>query len=60
LLASVADAVGADCAAYDACMANGAAKMVAAVKIETAAGTAADVNETPTFALNGTLCRPMR
>ena len=54
-LASVADAVGADRTAYDACMANGAADMVAAVKAETAQGQAAGVNQTPTIALNGTL-----
>ena len=54
-LASVADAVGADRAAYDACMADGAADMVAAVKAETSLGHAAGVNQTPTIALNGTL-----
>jgi len=54
-LASVADAVGADRSAYDACMANGAADMVAAVKAETAQGNAAGVSQTPTIALNGTL-----
>lgn len=54
-LASVADAVGADKAAYDACMANGAAGMVAAVKAETAVGTAAGVNQTPTIAIDGKL-----
>jgi len=54
-LASVADAVGADRTAYDACMANGAADTVAAVKAETATGTAAGVNQTPTIALNGKL-----
>ena len=54
-LASVAAAVGADRTAYDACMANGAADMVAAVNAETALGVAAGVNETPTIALNGTL-----
>lgn len=54
-LASVADAVHADRSAYDACMANGAADMVAAVKAETAQGNAAGVSQTPTIALNGTL-----
>jgi protein-disulfide isomerase len=54
-LASVADAVGADRTAYDACMANGAADMVAAVKTETDQGSAVGVNQTPTIALNGTL-----
>ena len=54
-LASVADAVGADRTAYDACMANGAADMVAAVKAETAQGQAAGVSQTPTIALNGKL-----
>ena len=54
-LASVADAVGADRPKFDACMANGAADMVAAVKAETAIGTAAGVNQTPTIALNGKL-----
>jgi protein-disulfide isomerase len=54
-LASVADAVGAGRSAYDACMANGAADMVAAVKAETAQGNAAGVSQTPTIALNGTL-----
>ena len=54
-LASVADAVGADKAAYDACMANGAADMVTAVNAETAVGTAAGVNQTPTIALDGKL-----
>jgi protein-disulfide isomerase len=54
-LASVADAVGADRTAYDACMANGAADTVAAVKAETAVGAAAGVNQTPTIALNGAL-----
>lgn len=54
-LASVADAVHADRSAYDACMANGAAAMVAAVKAETAQGNAAGVSQTPTIALNGTL-----
>jgi protein-disulfide isomerase len=54
-LASVADAVGADRPAYDACMANGAADMVAAVKAETAQGTSAGINQTPTIALNGKL-----
>jgi protein-disulfide isomerase len=54
-LSSVADAVGADRGAYDSCMANGAADMVAAVKAETAVGTAAGVNQTPTIALNGKL-----
>lgn len=54
-LASIADAVGADRTAYDACMANGAADMVTAVKAETAQGTAAGVNQTPTIALNGKL-----
>ena len=54
-LASVADAVGADRPAYDACMASGAADMVAAVKAETAQGTSAGINQTPTIALNGKL-----
>ena len=54
-LSSVADAVGADKAAYDACMANGAAATVAAVNAETAVGTAAGVNQTPTIALDGKL-----
>jgi len=54
-LASVADAVGADRSAYDACMANGAADRVAAVNAETAEGAAAGVNQTPTIALNGKL-----
>ena len=54
-LASIADAVGANRSAYDACMANGAADMVAAVKAETAQGTAAGVSQTPTVALNGRL-----
>jgi protein-disulfide isomerase len=54
-LASVADAVGAGRSAYDACMANGAADMVAAVKAETAQGNVAGVSQTPTIALNGTL-----
>ena len=54
-LASVADAVHADRSAYDACMANGAADMVAAVKAETAQGTVAGVSQTPTIALNGKL-----
>jgi protein-disulfide isomerase len=54
-LASVADAVGADRTKYDACMANGAADMVAAVKAETAQGTSAGINQTPTIALNGKL-----
>ncbi|HEY5495685.1 MAG TPA: thioredoxin domain-containing protein [Candidatus Limnocylindrales bacterium] len=54
-LASVADAVNADRTAYDACMANGAADMVAAVKAETAQGTSAGINQTPTIALNGKL-----
>jgi protein-disulfide isomerase len=54
-LASVADAVRADRSAYDACMANGAADMVAAVKAETAQGNVAGVSQTPTIALNGTL-----
>jgi protein-disulfide isomerase len=54
-LASVAAAVSADRTKYDACMANGAADMVAAVKAETAQGTTAGVNQTPTIALNGTL-----
>jgi protein-disulfide isomerase len=54
-LASVADAVGADRTAYDACMANGAADMVAAVKAETAEGNAAGVIRSPTIALNGEL-----
>jgi protein-disulfide isomerase len=54
-LTSVADAVGADRTAYDACMANGAADMVAAVKAETAQGTSVGINQTPTIALNGKL-----
>ena len=54
-LASVADAVRADRTAYDACMANGAADMVAAVNAETAQGAAAGVSQTPTIALNGKL-----
>ncbi len=54
-LASVADAVGVDRTAYDACMANGAADKVAAVKAETAQGAAAGVSQTPTIALNGKL-----
>jgi protein-disulfide isomerase len=54
-LTSVADAVGVDRTAYDACMANGAADMVAAVKAETAQGTSAGINQTPTIALNGKL-----
>jgi protein-disulfide isomerase len=36
-------------------MANGAADMVAAVKAETAQGTSAGINQTPTIALNGKL-----
>jgi protein-disulfide isomerase len=54
-LASVADAVGADRTAYDACMANGAAAMVAEVNAETAQGQAAGVHQTPTVALDGKL-----
>jgi protein-disulfide isomerase len=54
-LASVADAVGADRTAYDACMANGAAAMVAAVNAETAQGQAAGIHQTPTVALDGKL-----
>ena len=54
-LASVADAVGADRTAYDACMANGATAMVAAAVAEDAIGAAAGVNQTPTIALNGKL-----
>ena len=54
-LASVADAVGADRTAYDACMANGATAMVAAVVAETRPGQAAGVHQTPTVALNGKL-----
>jgi protein-disulfide isomerase len=54
-LASVADAVRADRTAYDACMANGAADMLAAVNAETAQGAAAGVSQTPTIALNGKL-----
>ena len=54
-LASVADAVVADRTAYDACMANGAAAMVAAVNAETAQGQAAGVHQTPTVALDGKL-----
>ncbi len=54
-LTSVADAVGADRTAYDACMANGATAMVAAAVAEDATGAAAGVNQTPTIALNGKL-----
>lgn len=54
-LASVADAVGANRTTYDACMANGAADMVAAANAEDAKGAAAGVNQTPTIALNGKL-----
>jgi protein-disulfide isomerase len=54
-LSSVANAVGADKPAYDACMANGAAATVASVKAETAVGAAAGVNQTPTIALDGKL-----
>jgi protein-disulfide isomerase len=54
-LASVADAVGANRSAYDACMANGAADAVAAVDAETSQGNAAGVHQTPTIALNGKL-----
>jgi protein-disulfide isomerase len=52
-LSRIATAVGVNRATYDACMANGAADTVAAVKAETAAGTAAGVNQTPTIMLNG-------
>jgi protein-disulfide isomerase len=54
-LSSVADAVGVDRVAYDACMANGAAATVAEVNAETAQGTAAGVHQTPTISLNGKL-----
>ena len=54
-LSSVADAVGVDRSAYDACMANGAAATVAEVNAETAQGQAAGVHQTPTIALNGKL-----
>jgi protein-disulfide isomerase len=54
-LSSVADAVGADRTAYDACMANGAADMVAAVDAETAQGQADGINQTPTISLDGKL-----
>ncbi len=54
-LSSVAAAVGVDRSAYDACMANGAAAMVAAVDAETAQGQAAGIHQTPTIALNGKL-----
>jgi protein-disulfide isomerase len=54
-LASIADAVGVDRTAYDACMANGAPAMVAAVDAETAQGQAAGVGQTPTIALDGKL-----
>jgi protein-disulfide isomerase len=54
-LASVADAVGADRKAYDACMANGAADAVAATKAETTRSRSAGVASTPTIALNGKL-----
>ncbi len=54
-LGAVADAVGVDRTAYDACMANGAATMVAAVDAETTQGETAGVHQTPTVALNGKL-----
>ena len=54
-LASVADAVGANRTAYDACMANGATDAVAAVDAETAQGQADGINQTPTLSLNGKL-----
>lgn len=52
-LAGIADAVGLDRAAWEACFDGGAEK--AAVTAETTAGTAAGVRSTPTLVLNGTI-----